>query len=125
MSARPLVLILESDEVARDLYSRWFFAEGFDVMCAGGREGLLHVLRREVPALIVSELQIRDLSLSDLLRRLDSTASSRLTPVLLLTSHPSPTDVLSRSEAQRVRVLPKYCDFRLLREWVRNITATA
>jgi CheY-like chemotaxis protein len=125
MRARPLVLILESDEVARELYSRWFFAEGFDVMCAGGREGLLHVLRREVPALIVSELQIRDLSLSDLLKRLDSSEPTRLIPVLLLTSHPRAVDTLSRSEAQRVQVLAKYCDFRLLREWARNITATA
>jgi len=118
MAARPLVLILDSDEVARELYSRWFFVEGFEVMCAGGREGLFHVLRREFPALIVSELQIRDLSLSDLLRRLDSSESTRLIPILLLTGHPCAGDLLSRSEAQRVQVLPKYCDFRLLREWV-------
>src|ERR1043166_2029363 len=113
MTARSLVLILDDDEVARELYSRWFFAEGFDVMCAGGREGLLHGLRGAVPALIVSELQVRDLSLSDLVKRLDSSELTRLIPVLLLTSRPRALVTLGQSQAQRVSVLPKYCDFRL------------
>jgi len=121
-SPQPLLLIMDSDEVARNLYSRWFFSEGFGVMCAGGREGLLYVLRRESPALIVSELQVRDLSIADLVKRLDSSELTRLIPVLVLTAQPHLMNALSRSERERLAMLPKYCDFRLLGQWVRQLT---
>jgi CheY-like chemotaxis protein len=121
-SSQPLLLIMDSDEVARDLYSRWFFSEGFGVMCAGGREGLRYVLRREAPALIVSELQVRDLSISDLVKRLDSSELTRLIPVLVLTAQPHLMNALSRADRERLAILPKYCDFGLLGQWVRQLT---
>ena len=31
---RPLVLIIDEEETVRELYGHWFFALGFEVMCA-------------------------------------------------------------------------------------------
>ena len=38
--AHPLVLIIDADETARDLYGDWFSAHGFQVMSAVGTVGL-------------------------------------------------------------------------------------
>lgn len=66
----PLVLIIDEEESARDLYGHWFIAQGFQVMCAVGVSGLSLVLRHERPQLIVTELRARDLTLRDLIGRL-------------------------------------------------------
>ena len=58
---RPLVLIIEPDQTARQLYSDWFFAEGFAVMSPVGIEGLAGALRLERPSLIVTEMQARNI----------------------------------------------------------------
>jgi hypothetical protein len=34
--SRPLVLIIDADQTARDLYGDWFSSIGFQVMCAAG-----------------------------------------------------------------------------------------
>jgi CheY-like chemotaxis protein len=62
--ARPLVLIIDEEETARDLYGHWFFAHGFEVMCAVGIRGLSFALRWERPQLIVTELRARSHSAS-------------------------------------------------------------
>ena len=36
----PLVLIIDEEETARDLYGHWFVAQGFEVMWAVGVRGL-------------------------------------------------------------------------------------
>jgi DNA-binding response OmpR family regulator len=66
---RPLVLIIDEEETARDLYGHWFFTHGFEVMCAVGIRGISFALRRECPQLIVTELRARDLTLSHSCRR--------------------------------------------------------
>jgi len=65
---RPLVLIIDAEESARDLYGHWFTALGFQVMCAVGLTGLGYALRRERPQLIVTELSARDLTLKRTIR---------------------------------------------------------
>jgi hypothetical protein len=60
--AHPLVLIIDEEETARDLYGHWFVAHGFEVMCAVGVRGLAFALRSECPQLIVTELRARDLT---------------------------------------------------------------
>jgi hypothetical protein len=47
--ADRLVLIINKDETARDLYGARFSAAGFQVMCAVGTSGLALALRRERP----------------------------------------------------------------------------
>ena len=83
---RPLVLIIDEEQSARDLYGDWFFAQGFQVMCAVGVAGLSLALRRERPQLIVTELKARDLTLHDLTARLRCEESTRCIPIIVLTA---------------------------------------
>lgn len=116
---RPLVLIIEPDQSIRDLYSHWFAAEGFQVMCAVGVKGLLMALRSERPSLIISELRARDLTLARLIQRLQSISSTRLTPILVLTSETDSTAIRAAESAPGVAaVLPKLADLRELRRFV-------
>jgi CheY-like chemotaxis protein len=115
---RPLVLIIDEEETVRDLYGHWFFAHGFEVMCAIGIRGLTLALRLERPQLIVTELRARDLTLSHLLGRLRSTEVTRCIPVIVLTTSCQPRALHDAKMAGAVVVLPKLADFQELQTWV-------
>lgn len=118
---RPSVLIIDSDEAARDLYGKWFTSLGFQYMCAVGTLGLSCALRRERPQLIVTELHARDLTLHGLFTRLRSEDSTRCIPVIVLTTC---CDNGILDEAKRLgaaAVLPKFAPFEALRNWVQAL----
>jgi len=118
---RPLVLIIDRDESARDLYSKWFASLGFQYTCAVGTLGLACALRCKRPQLIVTELHARDLTLHGLFTRLPSEDSTRCIPVIVLTTC---CDDGILDEAKRLgaaAVLPKFAPFEALREWVEAL----
>ena len=117
-SGHPLVLIIDADETARDLYGHWFSSIGFQVMCAVGTFGLSLALRRERPQLIITELRARDLTLSDLLVRLHSDESTRCIPVVVMTSCCDDAELTAAKASGATAVLPKFADFDLLQMWV-------
>ena len=115
---RPLVLIIDEEQSVRDLYGHWFFAQGFQVMCAVGVAGLSLALRRERPQLIVTELKARDLTLRDLTARLRCDETTRCIPIIVLTTSCDVAALDGAKAAGAVAVLPKLADFDLLRSWV-------
>lgn len=115
---RPLVLIIDEEESARELYGHWFVAQGFQVMCAVGVFGLSLALRRERPHLIVTELKARDLTLQNLIARLRCDETTRCIPIILLTTSCDASALDGAKAAGAVAVLPKLADFDLLRSWV-------
>jgi len=115
---RPLVLIIDAEETARDLYGHWFSSIGFQVMCAVGVSGLRLALHRERPHLIISELSARDLTLAKLFQRLRSEESTRCIPVVVVTDCCEQSRLVQAKAAGAVAVLPKLVGFDLLRAWV-------
>jgi len=115
---RPLVLIIDEEQSARDLYGDWFFAQGFQVMCAVGVAGLSLALKRERPQLIVTELKARDLTLRDLTVRLRCEETTRCIPIIVLTSLCDVAALDSAKAAVAAAVLPKLVNFALLHSWV-------
>jgi len=122
---RPTVLIIDDDDGIRDLYGHWFFAQGFQVMCAVGKEGLSLALRRERPDLIVTELKARDLCLTDLMNRLKSSDETRCIPVLVLTTSCDSKVLAETTVVGVVAVLPKLTDFGELRAWATALIPNA
>ena len=120
---RPLVLIIDEEETARDLYGHWFSAHGFQVACAVGVSGACWALKRERPQLIVTDLRARDLTFSDLINRLRCAESTRCIPVLVLTSSCDPQMLGDAKAAGAVAILPKWGDFDLLESWVAALSA--
>jgi CheY-like chemotaxis protein len=115
---RPLVLILDEEESARDLYGHWFIAQGFQVMSAAGLLGLSLALRRDRPQLIVTELKTRELTLRDLIARLRCDETTRCIPIIVLTTSCDAGALDGAKAAGAAAVLPKLADFDLLRSWV-------
>jgi CheY-like chemotaxis protein len=115
---RPLVLIIDEDETARDLYGHWFFAHGFQVMSAIGIRGLSLALGLERPRLIVTELRASDLTLSHLTARLGSNEATRCIPVVVLTRSCDPRALADAKATGAAVVLPKLADLEELHAWV-------
>jgi DNA-binding response OmpR family regulator len=118
---RDLVLIIDEDETARDLYAYWFMDRGFDVMHAVGITGLAWALRSERPRLIVTELSARELSIQKLFRRLSSDELTRCIPVIVVTTCTDPVAHQSAKNRGAVIVLPKFGEFELLDTWVHAL----
>ena len=115
---RPLVLIIDDDEQARDLYGHWFAAHGVQVACAVGTFGLSWAMKRLRPELIVSEVRARDLTVTDLLAALRSLERTCSIPVLVLTTCTDARTLNSAVDAGAAAVLPKWVDFGVLASWV-------
>jgi len=122
---RPTVLIIDENEGVRDLYGDWFFAQGFQVTCAVGKDGLPFALRRERPDLIVTELKARDLCPTDLMNRLKSSDDTRCIPVLVVTASCDSKVLTEATVAGVVAVLPKLTDFGVLRAWASALSPKA
>jgi CheY-like chemotaxis protein len=120
-ATRPRVLIVDEDETARDLYGRWFFTHGFEVMCAVGTSGLSLALRRGRPQLIITELRARDLTFAALSARLRAEQNTRCIPVIVLTTSADQAAMDAAKAVGAVAVLPKWCDFDLLDSWVSSV----
>src|SRR6185436_7130355 len=105
---RPLVLIIDEEETARDLYGHWFHLHGFQVACAVGVSGVSWALRRERPQLIITDLRARDLTFSSLIARLRCEERTRCIPVLVVTSSWDPQVLDDVKAAGATAVLPKW-----------------
>jgi CheY-like chemotaxis protein len=118
---RPLVLILDEDETTRDLYGHWFILHGFHVACAIGLKAITWTLRRERPQLILTELRVRDLSLHELIARLQCDATTRCIPVIVITTSCDEHTIRDAQAAGVVAILRKLADFERLEAWVRAL----
>ena len=83
----PKILLVEDDELNRDMLSRRLELEGFQVFQAeNGLEGL-RLAESEAPALILMDMSLPDLDGWETTRRLKLCESTRSIPVIALTAH--------------------------------------
>jgi CheY-like chemotaxis protein len=115
------VLILDEDETTRDLYGHWFILHRFQVACAVRLEAVAWTSRRERPQLIVTDLRVRDLTLHQLIARLQCDATTRCIPVIVITTSCGERIIKDAQAAGVVAVLPKLADFGQLQVWVRAL----
>lgn len=86
------LLLVEDNEMNRDMLSRRLERRGFTVLCAAdGREGL-EVAARERPDLILMDMSLPVLDGWEATRRLKADASLKDIPVIALTAHAMATD---------------------------------
>lgn len=83
----PKILLVEDDELNRDMLSRRLELEGFTVIQAeNGLEGL-RLAEKEAPGLILMDMSLPDLDGWEATRRLKLNESTRFIPVIALTAH--------------------------------------
>jgi CheY-like chemotaxis protein len=86
------ILIVEDDEMNRDMLSRRLELHGFHIVPAiDGREGLA-LAAAEAPALILMDMSLPEMDGWETTRRLKADAATRSIPVLALTAHAMVSD---------------------------------
>ncbi len=88
----PKILLIEDNEMNRDMLTRRLSRKGYTVVVArDGREGLA-MARREQPDLIIMDLSLPRIDGWEVTRRLKADESTRAIPVIALTAHAMSTD---------------------------------
>ena len=81
------VLLVEDNEMNRDMLSRRLLRRGFEVVVAGDGEQGLAVAREQLPDLILMDMSLPILDGWEASRRLKADEVTRHIPVIALTAH--------------------------------------
>ena len=88
----PTILIVEDNEMNRDMLCRRLSRKGYSVLVAqDGLEGL-NVARSEAPDLIIMDLSLPRVDGWEVSRRLKADATTSAIPIIALTAHAMSTD---------------------------------
>ena len=83
----PKILLIEDNEMNRDMLSRRLIRRGYEVVLAtNGQEGLA-LARSGCPDLILMDLSLPTLDGWETTRRIKSSASTAAIPIIALTAH--------------------------------------
>lgn len=83
----PKILIVEDNELSRDMLSRRLRRKGYEVLVAtDGQEGIA-MAQRELPDLVLMDLSLPDLDGWEATRRLKTDTKTQSIPVIALTAH--------------------------------------
>ena len=83
----PKILIVEDNEMNRDMLSRRLARRGYEIAIAVDGEQGLAVAQAEVPALILMDMSLPGLDGWEATRRLKTMPETRGIPVIALTAH--------------------------------------
>jgi two-component system, cell cycle response regulator DivK len=83
----PKILLVEDNEMNRDMLSRRLAKRGYDVVVAVDGEQGLALARSEAPALILMDMSLPGLDGWEATQRLKAMAETRNVPVIALTAH--------------------------------------
>ena len=87
MSQQRRILLVEDNELNRDMLSRRLERKGFDVLMAADAKEGLSMARAQSPDLILMDMRLPDLDGWSATRQLKADDSTRQIPVIALTAH--------------------------------------
>jgi two-component system cell cycle response regulator DivK len=93
------ILIVEDNELSRDMLSRRLRRRGFDVLTAPDAEIGMDLARREQPGLILMDMSLPRIDGWEATRRLKAAPETSAIPVIALTAHAMAGDRESALEA--------------------------
>lgn len=83
----PKILLVEDNEMNRDMLTRRLGRKGYDVVTAGDGQQALDMAHAEAPDLILMDLSLPVLDGWEATRRLKAADETHAIPVLALTAH--------------------------------------
>jgi len=83
----PRILLVEDNEMNRDMLSRRLVKRGYDVALALDGEQGVAMARAEVPALILMDMSLPGIDGWEATRQLKAAPETRAIPVIALTAH--------------------------------------
>ena len=88
----PRILLVEDNEMNRDMLSRRLFRHGFEVVIAvDGKQGL-DMARSVAPDVILMDMSLPEVDGWEATRRLKADAATRSIPIIALTAHAMVSD---------------------------------
>jgi two-component system cell cycle response regulator DivK len=88
----PKILLVEDNEMNRDMLSRRLLRKGYSVVIAHDGEQGLMLARSETPELILMDISLPKMDGWEVTRQLKSDPETRAIPVIALTAHALSTD---------------------------------
>ena len=86
------ILLVEDNEMNRDMLSRRLARKGYQVVIAADGQQGIAMARSEAPALIVMDMSLPVLDGWEATRRLKAAPETRSIPIIALTAHAMPGD---------------------------------
>ena len=83
----PKILLVEDNEMNRDMLSRRLVKRGFDVVIAVDGEAGVNLARTEAPALILMDMSLPVLDGWEATRQLKAAQDTKGIPIIALTAH--------------------------------------
>jgi two-component system cell cycle response regulator DivK len=81
------ILLVEDNEMNRDMLSRRLLKKGFEVVMALDGEQAIEMARSEAPDLILMDISLPGVDGWEATRRLKAMAETRAIPIIALTAH--------------------------------------
>jgi two-component system, cell cycle response regulator DivK len=83
----PKILLVEDNEMNRDMLSRRLLKQGFEMVIAVDGEQAIDLARSEAPDLILMDISLPGLDGWEATRRLKAMPETRSIPIIALTAH--------------------------------------
>jgi two-component system, cell cycle response regulator DivK len=123
-NTRPKLLLVEDNEMNRDMLSRRLARAGFEVACAADGQAGIEAVKANRPDLILMDMSLPVMNGWDATRQLKGDPATRDIPVIALTAHAMAVD--------RDRAMAVGCDdydtkpveFARLREKIQRLLPT-
>ncbi len=115
------LLLVEDNELNRDMLSRRLARRGFDMVLAEDGRQALDVAAAEAPGLILLDMSLPVLDGWDAARALKQGEATRAIPIIALTAHTMEGDRRRAMEAGCDEYEPKPVEFERLVEKIRRL----
>lgn len=115
----PCILLVEDNELGRDMLSRRLGRAGFDVVTAADGEQALEIMRERRPALVLMDMSLPVMDGWTACRSARADPQMRQIPIIALTAHAMANDRQSALAAGCDDFATKPVDFPQLLEKIR------
>ena len=117
----PKILLVEDNEMNRDMLSRRLLKAGFEMVIAVDGEQVIDLARSEAPDLILMDISLPGLDGWEATRRLKARPETRSIPIIALTAHAMAGDREKSLAAGCNDYDTKPIDFRRLVEKIQGL----
>jgi CheY-like chemotaxis protein len=117
----PKILLVEDNEMNRDMLSRRLLKAGFEMVMAVDGEQAIDLARSEAPDLILMDISLPGLDGWEATRRLKAMPETRAIPIIALTAHAMAGDREKSLAAGCNDYDTKPIDFRRLVEKIQGL----
>lgn len=118
------ILLVEDNELGRDMLSRRLARRGFSVECAADGETSVRLAREKHPDLILMDIGLPVMDGWEAIRQLKSTPETREIPIIVLTAHAFTEDRARAQEVGCAGFVSKPIDLQCLLDAIAGIQPT-